>query len=144
LTNGPPRYPNKSPATIDHDLRLAGSVNAVDRVVVLGVDNSETLDAAFELRVKWVVCLDNTIRIVPKHIDGVEISHAFLTNGEEVLAAGEAEIVAMGDGDYLGAQITNHSGHYEPPAASLALAVALFANHGIVFDEDAQEPVAGS
>ena len=144
MTNGPPRYPNRDAASLERDLELADSVDAASHAVLLGVHGAESLEVAFELQVKWVVNLDEAIQIVPKLIDGVEIPHVFLSKGEDVLAAGEAYIVSMGDESFLGAQITNQSGHYRPLASSIALAVKIFAKHGIIFEEAAQEPVPGS
>ncbi len=82
--------------------------------------------------VKWAVTEDGTVRVVPKFVDGQEISHAAITRGAPVRAAGEADI-AGGDGDYFGLNISNHSGHYMPCNCNLDYAVGVFGDAGIPF-----------
>lgn len=140
MTHGPTLYRNLRPEDFESDLRVAALAKAADRVVTLGTDTPSKLDRALELRVKWVVMPDRRVRVVPKFIGVMEISHAFLANGLAVLAAGEAEIIPNGDGTYYGALITRHSGHYQPQPEALALAAGIFAQHGIVFPPEAQDP----
>jgi hypothetical protein len=65
-------------------------------------------------------------------VGGDEISHAVLTGGRPVLAAGEADIAGV-PGQYFGTEITNWSGHFLPSEESLAIGRAAFAEAGIEF-----------
>jgi len=70
--------------------------------------------------------------IIPKYVEGKQISHAVLTKGKPVLTAGEADIVGDG-GKFIGLQIKPHSGHFRPSDESLQIAIDLFAKLGIKF-----------
>lgn len=80
--------------------------------------------------IKWVVSLEQQLFVIPKFIQGQEISHTVLTNGEPVLAAGEADI-AGDDGEYYLLNINNHSGHYQPSLNSLEIGKEAFIASGI-------------
>lgn len=67
---------------------------------------------------------------MPKFVNGVEIPHTVLNGGKPVLAAGEAEI-AGSSGRYIALDINNHSGHYQPSAASTQIGRDAFAQWGI-------------
>ena len=82
--------------------------------------------------VKWVVTEQGELLVIPKYVEGVEISHTVLTNGQSVLAAGEAEISVAGK-QGLGIDINNYSGHYRPTPESVVIGKAAFAKYGIVF-----------
>jgi hypothetical protein len=77
-----------------------------------------------------VVSLEQQLFVIPKFIQGQEISHTVLTNGEPVLAAGEADI-AGDDGEYYLLNINNHSGHYQPSLNSLEIGKEAFIASGI-------------
>jgi RHS repeat-associated protein len=94
--------------------------------------------AAFEAAVnqgtiKFVVTESGELLVSPHTVAGVEISHAVLSGGSPVLAAGQAEIAASG-GQFFGISITNYSGHFMPNDQSLDIARAAFAAAGIVFE----------
>ncbi|GAA6621878.1 hypothetical protein [Scytonema sp. NUACC26] len=80
--------------------------------------------------VKWAVTQEGELFIVPKYVQGQEISHAVITNGEPVLAAGEADISGFDDYYYL-LSINNHSGHYQPSLSSLEIGRTAFKANGI-------------
>jgi RHS repeat-associated protein len=82
--------------------------------------------------IKFVVTEGGELLISPHTVKGVEISHAVLSNGRPVLAAGQAEIAAAG-GQYVGMRITEHSGHFMPTQASLGIAREAFAKIGVKF-----------
>ena len=70
--------------------------------------------------------------VVPKFVQGKEISHAVLSGGKPVLAAGEAEIAVAG-GEFVGLRIEPLSGHFKPDASSLQIAKDLFSKIGVKF-----------
>ncbi|GAB1539968.1 hypothetical protein NUACC21_26370 [Scytonema sp. NUACC21] len=80
--------------------------------------------------VKWAVTQEGELFIVPKYVQGHEISHTVLTNGEPVLAAGEADITGF-DGYYYLLNINNHSGHYQPSLNSLNIGRDAFKANGV-------------
>lgn len=80
--------------------------------------------------VKWAVTESGQLLVMPHSVAGREISHAVLTGGNSVLAAGQADIAGSG-GKYFLLELTNHSGHFQPSAASLELARRTFASFGI-------------
>jgi RHS repeat-associated protein len=82
--------------------------------------------------VKWVVTTDGDLLVVPKFVDGTEIPHTVASGGAPVLAAGEAEIAGAG-GKYIGVDINEHSGHYQPSPDSLQTGKDAFQSHGISF-----------
>jgi hypothetical protein len=90
--------------------------------------------------VKFVVTEGGELLIIPHTVNGVEISHAVLSEGKPVLAAGQADIVGT-KGDFIGIAITSHSGHYlngatlEESAQSLQIAKEAFEKLDIVFPE---------
>jgi hypothetical protein len=78
--------------------------------------------------------------VVPKQIRGVEIPHTILTNGDAVLAAGEAEVY-IGEDYRMRLRINNYSGHYMPSPQSLDIGIRAFARYGIAFGEGGIEPI---
>ena len=70
--------------------------------------------------------------IAPHTVGGVEISHAVLSQGRSVIAAGQAEIAASGN-TFVGISINNHSGHFMPSTESLQAARDAFMRAGVVF-----------
>jgi hypothetical protein len=83
-------------------------------------------------RVKRAVTKEGNLKFIPHDVNGTEIYHTVITGGEPVLAAGEADISAVG-GQYWVTEITNHSGHYLPDVNSLEnVAKSLFRNLGFL------------
>jgi hypothetical protein len=83
--------------------------------------------------IKWAVLEDGSLVVMPKFVDGTEVPHSFLSGGEGVRAAGEAEISSAPGSAPFGVSITNFSGHFEPPAESLQMGVDAFAAADISF-----------
>ena len=129
-TAPPPRvvYPNQMPLLLQGELADAASVGA--RPIRFGDPGFN--EAVNSGTVKFVVTLDGEVVITPHTIRGMEIPHSVLSDGQPVLAAGEAEIAVV-DGNYVGINISNHSGHFMPAPESLQVAREAFANHGINF-----------
>jgi Pretoxin HINT domain len=82
--------------------------------------------------VKFVVTQEGKLLVSPHTVNGVEISHAVLSGGRPVLAAGEAEIAGT-SGSYVGLSISPNSGHFMPTEASLSIAKDAFAAVGVTF-----------
>jgi hypothetical protein len=70
--------------------------------------------------------------VMPKYVQSRELAHTVLTKGQPVLAAGEAEI-AGAQGQYVGIEINNHTGHYLTSTESLQIAREAFAKLGVYF-----------
>jgi hypothetical protein len=84
-------------------------------------------------RIKWAVTTDGELRVIPHTVAGHgEVPHSVLTRGDDVLAAGEADIAGT-RGSYFGVEITPHSGHFRPSLESLEAAREAFARFGITF-----------
>jgi hypothetical protein len=67
----------------------------------LGVKPISVADQGFEAvansgTIKWAVTQSGELKIIPKYVNEVELKHSVLTNGQPVLAAGEAEIAISG------------------------------------------------
>jgi len=96
--------------------------------------------AVQEGTIKWVVTESGELVVSPASVQGREISHAFLSGGAPVRAAGQAEIAA-GGGRYFGLNITSHSGHFlngataEASAASEQAGRDAFARIGVTFPQ---------
>ena len=109
----------RSPEIVAHDA-VAPTFLGSDRLLNL-----------FEKRyIKWALTREEELFIIPKYRYGQEISHAVLSSGEPVLAAGEAEIAGR-NGKYLMLQISNRSGHFLPTKASIELGKKFFRRQGI-------------
>ena len=71
--------------------------------------------------------------VVPKFVDGTEISDSALSGGDPVRAAGEAEIVGTAESGYVGLDINNQSGHFEPSPESVQIGKDAFSAVGVQF-----------
>ena len=89
-------------------------------------------DLVNEGPIKWVVTESGELVVGPHTRNGIEISHAVLSGGAPVRAAGQANIAAAG-GSRVGLEITNHSGHFKPSAESLQIGKDAFRALGISF-----------
>ena len=123
-----PVFPNQLSSSLKHELEQAARVGAVPL---------RFADEGFEVAinsgtVKYVVTESGEVLIIPHTVNGIEISHAVLTNGQPVLAAGQADI-AGANGSFIGISITNHSGHFQTTLESLRIAREAFAKLGITF-----------
>jgi len=129
-------FPNQQPQNLAAELERANK---------LGVKPINPSDPGFEKiansgRIKWAVTEDGELLVIPHSSKGIEISHATITKGKPVMAAGEADI-AMFDGQAFGLDITTNSGHflYGADAATNAavknIGIDAFSKFGIVFNK---------
>jgi len=86
---------------------------------------------ANEGTLKWVVTEGGELLISPHTVKGVEISHAVLSGGRPVLAAGHADIAAAG-GQFVGIGINASSGHFGQGAVEIGKAA--FARLRVIFE----------
>ncbi|WP_460791599.1 hypothetical protein, partial [Micromonospora sonneratiae] len=82
---------------------------------------------------------DGTLLVQPHDVYQQEISHAVLSRGGPVLAAGTADIVGDAESGYFGVRIDNHSGHFLPSADSLRIGVTAFGDFSVDFSPETQE-----
>jgi RHS repeat-associated protein len=99
--------PNQLPELLAKELAAAARVGA--RPISPG--SASFQQAVNSGTVKFVVTQDGKLLIIPKFVQGEEISHAVLSGGRPVLAAGEAEIAAA-NGQLIGIRVVPHSGHF--------------------------------
>ncbi|MDT5025584.1 MAG: hypothetical protein QOE61_2010, partial [Micromonosporaceae bacterium] len=124
-----PMFPNQMKGTLPQELAQAEKLG-----VKPAQPGTPEFDAAIQSgTVKWAVLEDGTLVVVPKFVNGVEISHAVLSGGARVAAAGEAEIAGASSSGYYGLDINFHSGHFWPSEASLQIGKNAFAMFGIGF-----------
>ncbi|MGW5251509.1 RICIN domain-containing protein [Streptomyces sp. NPDC004012] len=122
-------FPNTMPGTLAQELALAEN---------LGVKPAAVGSAAFDAAItsgtsKWAVREDGSLVIIPKFVQGKEISHSVLTGGAPVRAAGEADIAGSAKDGYFGLDINNHSGHFLPSSESLKIGKEAFTAAGVHF-----------
>ena len=121
-------FPNLLPERLAGELADAAKVGAKPiRFGDPGFNN-----AVNEGTVKFVVSGSGEVILTPHTVKSIEISHAVLSDGQSVVAAGQAEIASSG-GKFFGINLNNHSGHFMPSAESLQIARDAFAKIGIVF-----------
>ncbi|MGW2961759.1 polymorphic toxin-type HINT domain-containing protein [Streptomyces sp. NPDC001220] len=122
-------FPNTMPGTLGQELALAENLGVKPATV-----GSAAFDAAISLgTIKWAVREDGSLVIIPKFVQGKEISHSVLTGGAPVRAAGEADIAGSAKDGYFGLDINNHSGHFLPSSESLKIGKEAFTAAGVHF-----------
>ncbi len=122
-------FPNQLSNQLDQEIRIAESLGAKP---ISPTDKEAFENAVNQGTIKFVVTQNGELLITPKHIQGIEISHAILSRGANVLTAGEADIAISGGARY-GLDISEHSGHFKPSKESLSIAKQLFKKYGITF-----------
>ncbi|WP_143663505.1 polymorphic toxin-type HINT domain-containing protein [Streptomyces sp. NRRL B-24085] len=131
-------WPNNGAATLAEELALAERLGI--RPAKPGSANwDKYLDMDGEL-IKWAVLQDGELVIMPKIVQGAELSHPVLSGGAAVRAAGEASVV-RGGGQYFGVEINARSGHFfkqgdpfwAPGGGAEQLGRELFEAAGVVF-----------
>ncbi len=80
-------------------------------------------------RMIYVVASDRLL-VSKRHVMGEHITHAVLTDGGHVQAAGEFEVIEFGDVKVVTA-LNNASGHYRPGRESLDVAMEAFEERGL-------------
>jgi hypothetical protein len=122
-------FPNTMPGTLGQELALAENLGVKPAAV-----GSAAFDAAISSgTIKWAVREDGSLVIIPKFVQGKEISHSVLTGGAPVRAAGEADIAGSAKDGYFGLDINNHSGHFLPSSGSLKIGKEAFTAAGVHF-----------
>lgn len=84
----------------------------------------------------FVVLLDGRLVAAPRRQLDENISHAVLSNGDPVLAAGEFSVGFHGSQTVIAA-LNDMSGHYKPGADGLAVAQEAFETAGFSVSPDA-------
>jgi hypothetical protein len=123
-------FPNQLSPNFGREQALARRLGV--QPTVPGTKAFDKIVNSGDTRLKWAVLTNSQLRVVPKLVQHQEISHAILSDGQPVLAAGEAE-VAGSSGRYFGIEINFHSGHFAPTAESLQIGRQAFAAFGIEF-----------
>ncbi len=127
-------FANQLPGELGSEMAAASRVGAAP----INAGSPQFAAAVNEGTIKWVVTQSGDLVITPAEVGGVEISHAVLSGGENVLAAGTADVAGAG-GNYVGLGISPYSGHFlngasaAESAASEAIGRQAFARYGIVF-----------
>jgi hypothetical protein len=134
IVDDPETFPNQKPDDLEDEKEAADGVGA--KPVKVTDDSVKTM--VNEGKIKFVVKKNGDLIVCQHTINTVEISHAVLADGEDVLTAGEADI-SHGDGKFVGISIDNNSGHYKPSEESLEIAIKKFKDAGIEFPEDDDE-----
>ena len=143
-TGGNIKYRGSKPKLYENQLELFrdGELSIADD---LGVKPLKVGDEAFDALInsdhpiKWAINEEGQLLFIPSEVAGREIYHTALTRGKPVLAAGEANIVALGDGKYIVTHLTNKSGHFQPKPSSLKLAKRAFNQNGLKVDNSVVE-----
>jgi hypothetical protein len=120
-------FHNRHPEDLPEELALARRL----RIVPLRPSDPGFSALVTEGTVKWVLTIEGDLLFIPEKVDGAELAHPIMTNGGPVLAAGKAEIVDLGGGEYGLIKFTGNSGHYQPDPQSVRLARQVFDAAGI-------------
>jgi len=130
-------FPNQQPETLPQEQELAQR---------LGVRPTEPSDPGFNEvansgSIKWAVTEEGQLLTIPHTVEGQEISHAVITGGKPVIAAGEANVAVSGRIRF-GTEITTRSGHFlhgadeGTNASVLEIGRTAFRKFGIEFPND--------
>jgi hypothetical protein len=124
----PDPIPNQLPDSLEEELNLADSLG-VQPAAPGTPEFDEMINSG---KIKWAITEDGQLLAVPKFVNNQQIKHTAITRGGRVRAAGEADI-AGSDGNYVGLEIDNQSGHYLPPESTLGFARRVFQAFDISF-----------
>lgn len=91
----------------------------------MSVDDPGFDDLVNQGTIKYVVTESGDVVVGPYSVDGTEISHAVLSGGDPVLAAGEAEIAGNSGDGYIGISLNPNSGHFMAGNTSAQNAVVM-------------------
>jgi hypothetical protein len=95
--------PNQLPQQLERELADAARVNVRPVRATPGAELDAALARAdLESQLKWAILEDGTLVVMPHTVQGVEISHAVLSGGQSVRAAGEATIAGSAASGYWG------------------------------------------
>jgi RHS repeat-associated protein len=130
-----PLFPNLLPQHLARELSHAAALGVSPKVATLS-----TLEGMAGQRIKWVVTEGGELIVAPHSpFMNQEISHAVLSNGNPVRAAGEVFLTSTPSG-LQGDFISSYSGHFfdgksAEAAAALAQGETLFGDLGISFGQ---------
>jgi hypothetical protein len=130
LPPDPPTYPNLFPHLYAEEADSART-SAVGGVACPS-EGFDSLVAKGE-RLVFVITQGWQVIVAPQVTRGFEIRHPVLASGEDVLAAGEIELVYWGREKHV-LEINNRSGHYEPNEGCLDVAVQVLRELGYTVD----------
>jgi len=117
---------NKLPGLLGVELEAAAKVGATP--ISATAEALETV--ANQGTLKWAVLESGELVVSPHTVKGVEISHAVLSGGRAVRAAGHADVAAAGR-RFVGIGFNAQSGHFGEGAVEIGKAA--FAKFGITF-----------
>ena len=130
----PRKFENQLQGLLQQEIAQASRVGAKP----LRVTDKAFAGALNQGTIKYVVTESGDVLITPHTVNGVEISHAVLSGGRPVFAAGQADI-ASASGQVIGISLNTHSGHFLNGACAeindevLAIAKEAFKQIGIHF-----------
>ncbi|WP_185236280.1 chitinase N-terminal domain-containing protein [Teredinibacter franksiae] len=101
-------FRNQVPGSLSQEMQAAKNVGANPMVAARGTQMEGLVNQG---TIKWVVNSRGQLIVSSHTVRGQEISHAVLSGGRPVMAAGQAEIAAS-NGQFIGMRITTHSGHF--------------------------------
>ena len=107
LNMAPKSFPNQLPQQLSQELQVAQRL----KVRPIKPTDPGFDEIANSGRIKWAVSEEGELLTIPHTVAGEEISHAVITGGRPVIAAGEADIAVAG-GVRFGTEITPRSGHF--------------------------------
>ncbi|MFC0400800.1 RHS repeat-associated core domain-containing protein [Paraburkholderia rhizosphaerae] len=127
---------NQLPHLLEQELATAERLGVKPMVAKIHDPQFEALVNSGSI--KYVVTPDGVLLVGPHSVNGVEISHAALSEGKPVVAAGQADIAGDAANGFFGLDINTHSGHYMNGASSVLNEVVAnigkegFENAGII------------
>jgi len=126
-------FVNQKPETLEAEMAEAEELG----VKPIDPTGKQFARIANEGTIKWAVT-EGGLKVVPAVVEGVEISHAVISAGAPVIAAGEATVVVSGT-TAIGIEITAWSGHFlfgataAQTTAAIAAGKVAFEAFGILF-----------
>jgi hypothetical protein len=112
--------PNQLPHLFEHEQQDAARRKLVP---VPAADRARLAQLAERGTLKWVLVDAGLV------FGDERLFHPVLSRGKPVLAAGQVDLAVVDKSFYV-IHLTNHSGHYKPPPATLALAEQAFRKAG--------------
>ena len=135
FNTGKKLFPNQLPGNLKAELALASRLG----VNAISPKGPEFARIANNGTLKFAILENGKLKVIPHTVDGNEISHAVLSKGAPVRAAGEVDIAVAGNKAF-GIDIRPHSGHFNfgnnnaTNALILNRGRAAFQEFGIKFD----------
>jgi hypothetical protein len=136
----PRRYRNRSPELLPQELDDARSAGVIPATFP-GQHFNELVDQ--NRRLVYVLTLRFQLIIAPQLTGTFEIDHPALCQGEDVLAAGELDLVRI-EREYVVMDLSNKSGHYRPDGSCLDLVREFMLDLGFQVLEEVLDPYTGT